>query len=94
MIVSVRQLKRNLRIQHDDEDSYLRELIHVAQAAAEDFCQAEFGRGAPLPARLAVILMASHLYEYRSVHDRRAYLTMRTAFESLLWPYRDTTKLF
>ena len=94
MIVTIRQLKQHLRIQHDDEDAYLRGLIRQAQAAAEDFCHVQFKRKAPMPVRLAVILMASHYYEFRESSDRRAYMTMRMAFESLLWPYRDPGKLF
>ena len=94
MIVSVCQLKQHLRIQHDDEDAYLRRLIRQAQASAEDYCHVRFKRKAPMPVKLAVILMASYQYEFRDSSDRRAYMTMRLSFESLLWPYRDPDKLF
>ena len=38
MIVTVDEVKTHLRIQHDEEDTYLTGLIVQAQAAAEDYC--------------------------------------------------------
>lgn len=93
MIVSVEQLKTHLRIQHDDEDEYLASLIEQAQGAASDFCLTDFDDPVPHPVRLAVTLMASHYYESRDEADRFAYRAMRQAFEALLWPHRDMTKL-
>lgn len=94
MIVTLSELKAHLRIQHDDEDEYLGSLIRMAQAAAEDFCLMVFPDPAPEPVRLAVMLMASHYYEYRDSPDRFALRAMRMSFESLLWPHRDITKLY
>ena len=93
MIVSIDHLKQHLRIQQDDEDDLLMSLLLQAQITAENFCFTTFGDTAPEPVRLAVILMASHFYEYRDASDRFAIRAMRIAFESLLWPYRDVTKL-
>ena len=39
MIVTLDELKTHLRIQHDEEDGYLTDLIAQAQAAAEDYCR-------------------------------------------------------
>ena len=94
MVVSVDEVKMHLRIQHSEEDSYLEGLILQAQAAAEDYCRTSFGDSGPEPVRLAVLLMVSHFYENRDNPDRQVYLTMRMAFQNLLYPYRDPMKMF
>ena len=94
MIVTVAELKAHLRVQESAEDVYLETLLAQAQAAAEDFCRVTFSVPAPQAVRLAVILMASHYYENRDNADKQVFITMRMAFEDLLYPYRDTTKMF
>lgn len=94
MIVSEDEVKVHLRIQHDEEDEYIGSLIAQAQAAAEDYCRVQFSDPAPEPVRLAVLLMVSHYYENRDNSDRQVYLTMRMAFQNLLYPYRDPAKMF
>ena len=94
MIVTVDEVKTHLRIQHDEEDGYLESLIRQAQAAAEDYCRVQFSEPAPEPVRLAVLLFVSHYYENRDNPDRVMYATMRVAFETLLYPYRDPVKMF
>ena len=94
MIVTVDEVKVHLRIQHDEEDGYIDSLIAQAQAAAEDYCRVQFSDPAPEPVRLAVLLMVSHFYENRDNPDRQVYLTMRMAFQNLMYPYRDPTKMF
>ena len=101
MILSVDEVKTHLRIETDEEDSYLASLIVQAQSTAEDFCRTAFGVddagneiSAPEPVRLAVLLMVSHYYENRDNPDRAVYGTMRIAFENLLYPYRDPDKMF
>ena len=94
MVVTVDEVKTHLRIQHDEEDEYIGSLIAQAQAAAEDYCRVQFSEPAPEPVRLAVLLMVSHFYENRDNPDRQVYLTMRMAFQNLLYPYRDPTKMF
>ena len=94
MVVTVDEVKTHLRIQQDEEDGYIDELIAQAQAAAEDFCRVKFSDPAPEPVRLAVLLMVSHYYENRDNPDKQVYVTMRIAFENLLYPYRDPTKMF
>lgn len=94
MVVTVDEVKTHLRIQYDEEDAYLENLILQAQATAEDFCRASFEDDAPEPVRLAVLLMVSFYHENRDNPDRQAYAAMRTAFENLLYPYRDTDKMF
>ena len=94
MIVSVEELKAHLRIQQDAEDKLLENLLMQAQAAANDFCRTDFDTDAPEPVRLAVLLMASHFYEYRDASDCSAYLTMMNAFHALLYPYRKIEDMF
>ena len=94
MIVTVDEVKTHLRIQHDEEDGYLKSLIRQAQATAEDYCRVQFSEPAPEPVRLAVLLFVSHYYENRDNPDRVMYATMRVAFENLLYPYRDLQKMF
>lgn len=94
MIVTEDEVKVHLRIQQDEEDEYISSLIAQAQAAAEDYCRVQFSDPAPEPVRLAVLLMVSHFYENRDNPDRQVYLTMRMAFQNLLYPYRDPAKMF
>ena len=44
--------------------------------------------------RLAVLLMVAHYYENRDNPDKHVYLTMRMAFENLLYPHRDVHAMF
>lgn len=94
MIVTIDEVKAHLRIEDDDEDGYLENLIAQAQAVAEDFCRTQFSEAAPEPVRLAVLLFVSHYFENRDNPDRAVYGTMRIAFENLLYPYRDPDKMF
>ena len=94
MILTVDEVKQHLRIDHDEDDEIIYNLITQAQATAEDFCRVLFEDDVPSPVRLAVLLMISHYYENRDNPDRQAYVTMRMAFENLLYPYRDPTKMF
>ena len=94
MIVTEDEVKVHMRIQHDEEDEYIGSLIAQAQAAAEDYCRVQFSDPAPEPVRLTVLLMVSHFYENRDNPDRQVYLTMRMAFQNLLYPYRDPLKMF
>ena len=94
MRVSVKELKAHLRVEHDEEDAYLKMLLQVAQTAAEDFCKTKFSGTGPKPVRLAVLLHASHFYLYREESNEDAHEAMTQAFHALLWPYRNAEKLF
>ena len=94
MVVTVDEARAHLRIDHDEEDAYLVGLIAKAQAVAEDYCRVSFSDQAPEPVRLAVLLMVSHYYENRDNPDKQVYVTMRIAFENLLYPYRDVDRMF
>ena len=94
MILTIEEVKAHLRIQHDEEDDLIEGFIAQAEAVAEDYCRVQFEDTAPEPVRLAVLLMVSHYYENRDNPDRQVYMTMRIAFENLLYPYRDPAKMF
>ena len=94
MVVTVPEVKAHLRVQHEDEDSYIGSLIEQAQSAAEDFCRVAFDASAPPPVRLAVLLMIGHYFENRDNPDKQVYLAMKLAFENLLYPHRDMEKMF
>ena len=51
MVVTVAEVKTHLRIQYDEEDAYLENLILQAQATAEDFCRVSFENAAAEPVR-------------------------------------------
>ncbi len=91
---TLEELKIHLRIEHDDEDAYLGVLLRMAKAAVENFCLTNFSANdTPEPVWLAMLLHASYFYTHREAADAGAYEHMTRAFSSLLWPYRDTSKL-
>jgi uncharacterized phage protein (predicted DNA packaging) len=94
MVITVDEAKAHLRVQYEDEDSYIASLIEQVQSAAEDYCRVTFDENAPQAVRLAVLLMVSHYYENRDNPDKQVYLTMRMAFENLLYPHRDMAAMF
>jgi uncharacterized phage protein (predicted DNA packaging) len=94
MVITVDEAKAHLRVQYEDEDSYITSLIEQVQSAAEDYCRVTFDENAPQAVRLAVLLMVSHYYENRDNPDKQVYLTMRMAFENLLYPHRDMAAMF
>ena len=94
MVVTVAEAKAHLRLETDDEDAFIESLIEQAQAVAEDYCRVTFESPAPEPVRLAVLLMVAHYYENRDTPERQIYVTLRMAFENLLYPYRDVTRMF
>ena len=93
MAVTVDEIKTHLRIEHNDEDSYLSALIAAAQATAEDFCRRSFAEETPEPVRLAIYLYVGFMYTYREGADQSAYRGMKQAFDALLWPHRDPDQI-
>ena len=103
MIVTLEEAKTHLRVQHDEEDALTTGLIEQAQTAAEDFCRVSFEpyvdddgceADVPGPVKLAVLLMVGYFYEHREAEDGAGFRTMRRAFMTLLYPYRDLDRMF
>lgn len=96
MIVTLNELKAHLRILTNDEDTLLTMLIEQATTAASDYCRVDWTEADEVPetVRLAVLLMASHFYEYRDSSDKSAYATMMSAFQTLLYPNRKLEGFF
>jgi uncharacterized phage protein (predicted DNA packaging) len=96
MIVTLEELKVHLRVVTDEEDMLLISLIVQAQEAATDFTRVDWDDMEKVPetVRLAVLLMASHFYEYRDSSDKNAYSTMLSAFHMLLYPNRKPEAMF
>lgn len=95
MIVTVEEMKAQLKVEYDDEDDLIESLIRKAQAAAEDFCRVEFGEdNAPEPVRLAIMLLVGYYFQNRDVSDKQVWIANKMAFESLLYPHRDVSKMF
>ncbi len=87
--------KQWMRVEHDEEDELIKRLIREAWCAANDYCRTEYTwEASPDAVRLAVQLMVSHYYENRDNPDKQIYISMRTAFENLLYPHRDMEKMF
>lgn len=97
-IAEISDLKRNLRIEHKDEDSLLESLIDRAQAHCEAFCKCTFSdedeESIPQDVKQAVVLLASHWYEYRTNEDKQVWLSVDMAVKNLLWPHRNPELLF
>lgn len=92
--VTLDELKRHLRIDTNDEDEYLTDLMAHATAACADFCLLDaLPDPAPLPAKRAVLLYAGYLHADREGWDADKADAMLAVAHSLLWPYRDLTKL-
>lgn len=103
MIVTVAELKAHLRIEHDEEDDYLKKLITKVEAEAEDYCRVTFDPyynedgeedDPPEAVRQAVLLMAGFYYENRDIPDMTTYKAVRLAFDHLLYPHRNAEKMF
>ena len=94
-IVTLEEMKAWLKVQYDEEDALIESLILKAQAAAEDFCRTEFGEdNAPEPVCQAIVLLVSYYFQNRDVTDKQVWLANRMAFENLLYPHRDVSKMF
>lgn len=94
-ILTVAEVKEHLRIENDYENTLLSGYIEQAQAAAEDYCRVSFDPStAPEAVKTALHLYIGWLYENRDSPDTTAYKAMHTAWQALLYPHRDESKMF
>ena len=67
MIVTLKEAKKYLRVDHDDDDSIIRKLIHTA----ESLCEGTLRKAVePLPInKVAALFAVAYLYEHRENAD-------------------------
>ena len=93
-IVEIEDFKEYQKIEHDEEDFVVEQLISAAEQAAMNWCRTEFDETAEGPVKLAVMMHAGFQYEHRSEPDEKGYNAMMRAFRDLLSPYSDPDKIF
>ena len=59
-------VKAFLRIDGEEEDYLLADLLAAARQHAEDYLNAELPQPLPLPIRQSLLLLTAHFYEQRS----------------------------
>ena len=67
MIVTLKEAKQYLRVDHDEEDAFIRKLIK----AAETLCESTLRKAAePIPInKVAALFAVAYLYEHRESAD-------------------------
>ena len=89
-MLTLEEVKRHCRIDHNDEDALLLALIDTAIAACADYLNmdaADLVVAVPAPVKSAALLLVGSLYEQRESQGDRPY-NKNPAFEMLLAPYR------
>ena len=88
MVVTLSEMKNYLRVDHDDDDTLLRNIMESAQKICMDVARAEDEDAfeeEPM-ARIAVMYAVAYLYEHREEADHHA-LTL--SLRSLLFGCRQ-----
>lgn len=95
LTVSVDDFKEYMKVDYDDEDDSIADILDQAESAVEAFIYTGLSEFESIPAAIttAVKLYAAYFFEERGA-DSSKYKSMRMAFENLLYPYRDTDALF
>ncbi|MDF1485511.1 head-tail connector protein [Ramlibacter sp. H39-3-26] len=89
-MLTLEEVKRHCRIDHNDEDALLLALIDTAIAASADYLNmpaADLVVAVPAPVKSAALLLVGALYENRESQGERPF-HKNPAFEALLNPYR------
>ena len=89
-MLTLEEVKRHCRIDHNDEDALLLALIDTAIAACADYLNmpaADLVVAVPAPIKSAALLLVGALYEQRESQGERPF-HKNPAFEALLNPYR------
>ena len=90
-MLTLEEVKRHCRIDHNDEDALIEALMTTATAACADYLNMEAADlvvAVPAPVKSAALLMVAGLYENREdVSDRQLY--RNDTYYRLLNPYRQ-----
>lgn len=93
-MLTLTETKMHLRVDHDDEDTYIMALIEAATASVADYLDMVLAdmetEPMPAPVRSAILLRVADLYEHREAQTDRP-LTVNATFAQLLNPYRAMT---
>lgn len=90
--VTLEEAKLHMRVDHDEEDSYILGLIAAAETHVGNFLGDGLPDPMPAPIKAAVLLLVGDLYENRERQGDRT-LTEGTAYSMLLAPYRSMAVL-
>ncbi|HBN8983673.1 head-tail connector protein [Pseudomonas aeruginosa] len=86
--VTLDDVKIHLRLDHDDEDSYLTALVEAAERHISVFLSDDLPDPMPAPVKAAVLLLVGDLYENRERMSDRDLSEVPT-YAMLLAPYRS-----
>jgi len=95
--VTLEQVKDHLRVNFDDDDLYISDLIGVAETSVaseigEDLDDILVGEVLPMPVRQGILLMIGHLYNSREpVVTGVGVVKVPFSLEYLLAPYKNWT---
>jgi uncharacterized phage protein (possible DNA packaging) len=94
--VTVAEAKQHLRVEHDDEDALITNLITAAREYCEDFQNVKLVPGEdeePLPVsarvKSAILLLVGHWYENRQAVSEKPGTEVPLGVSALLWQERD-----
>ena len=92
-IVTLEEIKANARIDSQEDDILLEQIGEAAEQTVLnllerdlDDIRAEF-HCVPAPIKQAVLMMATHLYEYRGVVNPTALYNVPYSIDAMLKPY-------
>lgn len=85
--VTLEEAKLHMRVDGDDEDTYITGLVMAAETHVSNFLGDDLPDPMPAPIKAAVLLLVADLYENRERQGDRT-LTEGTAYAMLLAPYR------
>ena len=92
-MLTLQQAKDHLRVEVDDDDNVIVDMIEAATAAIADYLNTpleDLPAVPPSPVKAAALLLVADLYENREGQtDRQLY--QNPTFERLLNPYRVMT---
>lgn len=94
MYVTLSEVKEWIKVENDVENGTIQTLIDAAEATVNTYCLKEFDASElPKEIPLAIRLYVDFFFNNRSAGDRVSINAMERAFEAMLFPLRDKTKI-